>query len=115
MWIPLRPQAGKFDMAQNLCEQALKNNRSSAKAWEHLGLIYMKEEAYEDAADKYFHAWKAVNEMNPEIGYKLALTYVRAKRFVEAIDVCHKVLATTPDFPKIRKDVLDKARASLRP
>jgi len=49
------------------------------------------------------------------VGYKLALTYLKAKRYVEAIDVCHKILASHPDYPRVRKDILDKARASLRP
>ena len=35
--------------------------------------------------------------------------------YVEAIDVCHKVLAQFPDYPKIRREILDRARASLRP
>ena len=38
----------------------------------------------------------------------------KSKRYVEAIDVCHKVLSQYPDYPKIRKDVLEKARQALR-
>ena len=52
----------------------------------------------------YFHA-----------GYKLAFNYLKAKRFVDAIDVCHKVLEKHPQYPKIERDILDKARLSLRP
>lgn len=76
------------------------------------------------------------------LGYKLAFNYLKAKRYVEAIDVCHKVrhlkindhsllslmwfyaltklhfclqvLAAHPDYPKMRKEILDKARAVLR-
>ena len=40
---------------------------------------------------------------------------VQAKRLVDAINVVHKVLKTNPDYPNIRKDVLDKARSELRP
>lgn len=74
-------------------------------------------------------------------GYKLAFNYLKAKRHVDAIDVCHKVrhswmftvedlqnnfapmshvcfhlqvLAAHPNYPRIRKDILDKARAALR-
>ena len=39
---------------------------------------------------------------------------MKARRFVEAIDVCHKVLVMFPDYPKIKIDILEKARASLR-
>jgi len=107
--------SGKFDMASELCKKTLMNNKSSAKAWEHLGLIMMKEEAYSDAAEKYEQAWIFMNESSPSVGYKLALTYLKAKRYVEAIEVCHKVLKQQPEYPKIRKDILDKARASIRP
>lgn len=74
-------------------------------------------------------------------GYKLAFNYLKAKRHVDAIDVCHKVrhqwmfivlrasdcfypinhvcfhpqvLAAHPNYPRMRKDILDKARAALR-
>ena len=36
------------------------------------------------------------------------------KRYVDAIDVCHKVLEHFPDYKGIRKDVLEKARQALR-
>ena len=47
-------------------------------------------------------------------GYKLAFNYLKAKRYVDAIDVCHKVLESHPGYPKIRKEILDKARLSIR-
>jgi len=47
-------------------------------------------------------------------GYKLAFNYLKAKRFVDAVDVSHKVLAIHPDYPRIRKEILDKARSSIR-
>ncbi len=50
-----------------------------------------------------------------QVGYKLAFNYLKAKRLVEAIDVCHKVLKLFPDYPRIRKDVLEKARQAIRP
>ena len=39
---------------------------------------------------------------------------MKARRFVDAIDVCHSVLAKHPEYPRIRKDILDKSRASIR-
>lgn len=80
-----------------------------------LGLIMEKEQSYASAADDYEQAWKYQNESNPAVGFKLAFNYLKAKRFVEAIDVCHKVLTQYPDYPKIRKEILEKARISLRP
>ena len=47
-------------------------------------------------------------------GYKLAFNYMKAKRFVDAIDVSHNVLEKHPDYPRIRKEILDKCRGSIR-
>lgn len=77
----------------------------------------------------------------PWTGFKLAFNYLKGKRFVEAIEVCHhvshwvplgeglkralpapthpitlpQVLTKYPDYPKIREEILEKARRSLRP
>jgi tetratricopeptide repeat protein 21B len=55
-----------------------------------------------------------MGEADPAIGYKLAFNYLKARRYVAAIEVCHKVLTQYPSYPKIRKEILDKARALLR-
>jgi tetratricopeptide repeat protein 21B len=119
-------QMGKFDLAQDLLKRSLNYNKSCAKAWELLGksirnklpyvlgFIMEKEQSYRDAADHYEFAWKMENETNPTIGFRLAFNYLKAKRFVEAIDVCHKILGVNPEYPKIRKEILDRARSSIR-
>lgn len=48
------------------------------------------------------------------VGFKLAFNHLKAKWYVGAIDVCHQVLQKHPDYPKIRKEILDKARVALR-
>ncbi|WAR05764.1 TT21B-like protein [Mya arenaria] len=48
-----------------------------------------KEQSYKDAANSYENAWKYGNKNNP-------------------------VLASHPNYPKIKKEILDKARQSLR-
>lgn len=48
------------------------------------------------------------------VGFKLAFNYLKAKWYVDAIDVCHQVLDKHPNYPRIRKEILDKARASIR-
>eukprot|EP00798_Chlamydomonas_sp_ICE-L_P019308 gene19309-25961_t len=108
-------QGGKFDLAQDLCKKCLKYNKSCAKAWEYMGAIMEREQAYKDAAEHYEAAWKHENQASAVVGYKLAFNYLKAKRFVEAIDVCHKVIKAFPDYPKIRKDILEKARMGLKP
>ncbi|MEQ2286983.1 Tetratricopeptide repeat protein 21B [Ameca splendens] len=106
--------SGKYDMAGDLLKRCLNHNKSCCKAYEYQGYIMEKDQAFRDAALNYEMAWKYGNQKNPAIGYKLAFNYLKAKRHVDAIDVCHKVLATHPDYPKMRKEILDKARAALR-
>ncbi|XP_019409134.1 PREDICTED: tetratricopeptide repeat protein 21B [Crocodylus porosus] len=107
-------QSAKYDMAGELLKRCLRHNRSCCKAYEYMGYIMEKEQAYKDAAVNYELAWKYGNQTNPTVGYKLAFNYLKGKRYVDAIDVCHKVLEAHPSYPKIRKEILDKARASLR-
>jgi predicted Zn-dependent protease len=59
-----------------------------------LGQILEKSQSYKDAAEKYENAWRYTNEASPSVGYRLAFTYLKAKRLTEAIDVCHKVRST---------------------
>eukprot|EP00051_Salpingoeca_urceolata_P023185 m.390103 g.390103 ORF g.390103 m.390103 type:complete len:1321 (-) comp20074_c6_seq3:93-4055(-) len=106
--------AGKYDVAQPELKKTLRHNKSCSKAWEYIGYIMEKEQSYADAAEYYENAWQFSGETNPAIGFKLAFNYLKARRFVEAIDVCHVVLKKHPDYPKIRKDVLEKARSGLR-
>ncbi|XP_072435599.1 tetratricopeptide repeat protein 21B isoform X3 [Chiloscyllium punctatum] len=107
-------QSGKFDMAVELLKRCLRHNKSCCKAYEYMGYIMEKEQSYKDAATNYELAWKYCNQTNPTIGYKLAFNYLKAKRYVDAIDICHKVLSAHPNYPKMRKEILDKARAALR-
>jgi len=107
-------QSSKYDLASSLCHLAKDHNRSCGKAWEQLGLIYEKEQAYKDAATHYEKAWEFCNESSPAVGYRLAFNYLKAKRYVEAINICQQVLKISENYPKIRKDVLDKARQMLR-
>lgn len=104
----------KTDVANELLRRVLTYNRSSAKAFECLGYILEKEQAYREAAVHFESAWKMTNQNSPVVGYKLALSYLKAKQYTDAIDISQTVLAKYPDHPRIRKDVLDKALSSLR-
>uniref|UniRef100_A0A8C3RN42 Tetratricopeptide repeat protein 21B n=1 Tax=Chelydra serpentina TaxID=8475 RepID=A0A8C3RN42_CHESE len=84
-------QSAKYDMAGELLKRCLRHNRSCCKAYEYMGYIMEKEQAYKDASVNYEMAWKYGNQTNPTIGYKLAFNYLKGKRYVEAIDICHKV------------------------
>eukprot|EP00658_Telonema_sp_P-2_P006225 TRINITY_DN12378_c0_g1_i2.p1 TRINITY_DN12378_c0_g1~~TRINITY_DN12378_c0_g1_i2.p1 ORF type:complete len:417 (-),score=149.69 TRINITY_DN12378_c0_g1_i2:290-1540(-) len=107
-------QNGKYDLAQELLKRAIQANRSCSRGWELMGLIFEKEQSYKDAADFYDKAWRLLGERDPGIGFKLAFNYLKAKKYVTAIDVCHKVLVIHPEYPKIEKDVLERARLLLR-
>lgn len=107
-------QSSKYDLASSLCHLAKDHNRSCGKAWEQLGLIYEKEQAFKDAALHYEKAWEFCNESSPSVGYRLAFNYLKAKRYVAAINICQMVLKIAENYPKIRKDILDKARSMLR-
>ncbi|KAL0481696.1 tetratricopeptide repeat protein [Acrasis kona] len=104
----------KIEHTVELLKQALQSNESCARAWELLGLVHEKEQDYNEASISYGKAWKFTNEFDPNIGFKLAFNLLKAKKSIECIDVCHKVLASHPDYPKIRKEVLEKARVNVR-
>lgn len=107
-------KAGKLEMASDLLKRVLQHNKSCTKAYDLMGYIMEKEQNYRDAAYYYELAWKQTNKTSPIIGYKLSFNYMKAKRYVDAIDVCHAVLNKFPNYPKIRKEILDKSRSNLR-
>ena len=108
-------EIGKFELSTELCKKVLSLNKSNGKAWEILGGIMEKEAAYRDASENYEQAWYNCGQSNVNIGFKLAFNYLKCRKYVECIDICHAIIKLNPDMPKIRKDVLDKARAGLRP
>ncbi len=106
----------KYDQAQDLCKRTLNQNKSSSQAWEILGLVMEKEQSYDKAAECYERAWKLEFEASAPVGFKLAFCYIKAKpaRYVEAIDVCEKVLAQFPDYPRIKEEILRKCMEGLK-
>nr|XP_048279598.1 tetratricopeptide repeat protein 21A [Myodes glareolus] len=108
-------QGGKFDLALELLRRCLQYNKSCCKAYEYMGFIMEKEQSYKDAATNYELAWKYSHQASPAIGFKLAFNYLKDKKFVDAIEVCHSVLTEYPNYPKIREEILEKAQGSLRP
>ncbi|XP_001655859.2 tetratricopeptide repeat protein 21B isoform X2 [Aedes aegypti] len=107
-------QAGKYEMSTDLLRRVLEHNKSCTKAYELLGLISEKEQNFRNASMYYDSAWKCSAKSKPNIGYKLAFNYMKIKRYAEAIDICQQVLKTHPDYPSIKKDILDKCRNNLK-
>lgn len=107
-------QSNKGEMATDLLERVLKHNQSCSKAQELAGYLAEKENAYKSAALRYDAAWKSSGKTKPNIGYKLAYCYMKVKNYAEAIDVCHQVLKSYPEYATIKKDIMDKCRNNLR-
>lgn len=107
-------EKAKNDLAQDLCKRCLMHNKSCSQAWEVLGLAMEKEVDYEHSFECYEKAWKLEFEASAPIGFKLAFTYMKCKKFVEAIDICEKVLDQYPDYPRIKEEILRKCQDSIR-
>lgn len=107
-------QSNKTDIAEELLKKVCAHNKSCSKAYELLGIVAEKEQNYRTAAVNYESAWRHTGKTNPAIGYKLAYNHMKSKRYADAIDVCQQVLKIHPDYPSIKKDIMDKARMNLR-
>lgn len=91
-----------------------------------MGFLRERDQKFGDAAANYEAAWKLCKQRNPAIGmslrfslsvfsgYKLAYNYLKCRKLFECIEICHAVLAQYPNYPKIKKEVMDKARAAIR-
>lgn len=107
-------QSNKTDIAVELLKKVQHHNKSCGKSYELQGLIAEKEQNYRLAAINYEVAWRLCGKSKAAIGYKLAYNHMKSKRYADAIDVCQQVLKIHPDYPSIKKDILDKSRANLR-
>ncbi|XP_054257864.1 tetratricopeptide repeat protein 21B-like [Macrosteles quadrilineatus] len=110
----LQVQAGKHDAASELLRRTLTHNQGCHRARQLLALIAEKEQKYLEAGLQYKQAWKLSGKNDPALGFKLAFNQVKAKRYADAISTCHAVLQLNPDYPRIRKEILDKAMNHLR-
>lgn len=107
-------QNTKYDLAMDSLRRVLTHNKTCTKAYEFCAYIAEKEQHYKEAANHYDNAWKYSGKANPAIGYKLGYCYMKSKRYADAIEICNQVLKIHPDYPKIRKDILDKSLNHLR-
>ena len=108
-------ESGRHDQAQELCQRCLQHNKSCAGAWELMGMICEREATAADAAECYENAWRCVGNSDPSVGFKLAFVLFKAGQMVMCVDVCRAVLDKHPEYPKIEKDIMRKAQASIRP
>ncbi|CAB3403169.1 unnamed protein product [Caenorhabditis bovis] len=104
----------KTEQATKVLDLVLHHNASSIKAYECMGYLREKEQKYAEAYQHYEKAWRICKFRNPAIGYKLAYNYLKCKKFFASIETCHRVLEQFPNYPKIKKEILDKARMQIR-
>lgn len=78
------------------------------------GYLAEKEQNYKSAAHNYDNAWVHGGKSDLAVGYKLAYAYLKLKKFPECIVVCRHILKVHPDYPKIKKEIFEKAKVNLR-
>jgi tetratricopeptide repeat protein 21B len=54
------------------------------------------------------------NKKNASVGFRLSFNYMKANRFVDAIDVGKEILKAYPDYPKVQKDIIEISRSKLK-
>ncbi|VDD93632.1 unnamed protein product [Enterobius vermicularis] len=104
----------KTDQATSVLRTLLRYNESSVKGFECMGKVHEQGQRWSDAAANYEMAWQLTNRQQPAIGFKLAFCYLKAKKLFDCIDVCHQVLASYPNYPTLKKNIMDKARSLIR-
>lgn len=62
----------------------------------------------------FTQAFKLEFEASAPMGFKYAYCLYKNKQYVEAIDVCEKVVAMYPDYPRIREEILRKCIMGIR-
>uniref|UniRef100_A0A183URU8 TPR_REGION domain-containing protein n=1 Tax=Toxocara canis TaxID=6265 RepID=A0A183URU8_TOXCA len=108
---------GKGDQATSVLRTILQHNASSIKAFEYMGYLREREQKWIDAAANYEEAWRLSGRRNPSIGYSIKHYYTSSQQRIVTVrvrDVCHRVLTLYPNYPRIKRDILDKARANIR-
>ncbi|CAB0036391.1 unnamed protein product [Trichogramma brassicae] len=106
-------QSSKYDLASELLRRVIQHNATCVRAHEISGIIAEKEQNYKEAAKSYDLAWRYGGRQKLTIGYKLAYCNFKSKRFADAIEICNQVLKANPDYPRIKKDILEKTFVQL--
>ncbi|CAK1598611.1 unnamed protein product [Parnassius mnemosyne] len=106
--------SGRVDAAKELLTKILNHNNSCATAYQYLGYLAEKEQNYKSAAHNYDNAWIHTGKTDLAVGYKLAHAYLKLKKYPECIIVCRHILKVHPEYPKIKKEIMEKAKANLR-
>lgn len=106
--------SGRTDAAKELLTKILNHNNSCVAAYQYLGLLAEKEQNFKSASHNYNNAWVHAGKSDLALGYKLAHAYLKLKKYPECIVVCRHILKVHPEYPKIKKEILEKAKTNLR-
>ncbi|EPY19856.1 hypothetical protein AGDE_14997 [Angomonas deanei] len=108
-------QANRLEEAKVTLKKILDKNQSCSNAWDSQGMLQERQKQYKEASESYRRAWELLKEGDPNIGYRLALNYLKAGDAVKAIDVSRTVLEKSVNYPKIEEEVMEVAYGMLRP
>ena len=103
------------DEAEKYVDNAIELNKSCHKAWELKAALCEKKKDYITAVEAYKHAWDLSSHTQLGIGFKLALNYMRIEDPVDAIKVCRIIMATHPNYPKLKETIFLPCCAMLKP
>ncbi|XP_029051789.2 tetratricopeptide repeat protein 21B-like [Osmia bicornis bicornis] len=107
-------QSNKYDLANDLLKRVLQHNATCVRAHELSGYIAEKEQNYREAASQYSQAWKYGGKSKLSIAYKLAYCSMKAKSYADGIEACNEILKQSPDYPRVKKEILEKCINNLR-
>ncbi|XP_043587866.1 tetratricopeptide repeat protein 21B-like [Bombus pyrosoma] len=107
-------QSNKYELANDLLRRVLQHNATCVRAHELSGYIAEKEQNYREAASQYSEAWKYGGKSKLSVAYKLAYCSMKAKAYADGIEACNEVLKQSPDYPRIKKEILEKCINNLR-
>lgn len=68
----------------------------------------------DDSVDHYERAWELCRQKDFKIGYKLAVNLYKLKLFTKSVEICFDLNPSNPEQIRLKKDIMDKARLSLR-
>ncbi|KAI5716850.1 hypothetical protein M8J76_013371 [Diaphorina citri] len=110
----LHIQESRPDRASDLIKRTLSYNQSSAKSYELLATIAENREDYDDAVVQYTQACRIIGTSDLALHQKLASLLLKMKRYAEAIDVSQTIMKAHPSYPKVHKQIFEKAMVHLR-
>lgn len=62
----------------------------------------------------FLQAWDLDFKLSASIGFQLAFCHLNSKNYTAAVDVCELVLARTPDYPRMKEEILKVALNHIR-